>query len=173
MSRYCNKDIKVISTKAILVTLCQLWKWFRMVRKLWKPPSRKTYQNLRKLQGKYLKRIFVIVKPFFVWFAVILLMIQKLMILWRFIWKLHVQSFIVQLQWIFFLENLLTYHSSNKILRNFSPLWLHKGSLGSLCLPLSWFTRNKKATVWNLELTPLLVSLSNTRDGNIKNSSTR
>ena len=57
MPSYCNKDIKVISTEAILVTLCQLWKWFCMLRKLWKPPSRKTYQNLRK--------IFVIAKPFF------------------------------------------------------------------------------------------------------------
>ena len=33
-SRYCNKDITVILTEAILVTLCQLWKWLCMVRKL-------------------------------------------------------------------------------------------------------------------------------------------
>ena len=37
----CYKDIKVISVLAIFVTLCQLWKWFCMLRKLWKPPSRK------------------------------------------------------------------------------------------------------------------------------------
>ena len=85
VSRYFNKDIKVISTEVILVTLCQLWKWFCMVRKLWKPSSRKTYQNLRKLQGKYLKRSFVIVKPFF-------------------IQKLHIQSSVDQLRWSFFVE---------------------------------------------------------------------
>ena len=28
MSRHCNKDLKVLSIQAILVTLCQLWKWF-------------------------------------------------------------------------------------------------------------------------------------------------
>ena len=39
VSRYCNKDVKVISIEAILVTLCQLWKMFSMVRKLWKPPN--------------------------------------------------------------------------------------------------------------------------------------
>ena len=66
VSRYCNKDIKVISVQAIFVTLCQLWKWFSMLRKLCKPSSRKSYQNLRKLQGKYLRRSFVIVKSFFV-----------------------------------------------------------------------------------------------------------
>ena len=57
--------MKVKSTEALLVTLCQLWKWFCMVRKLWKPPSRKTYENLRNWLGKYLWRSFVIVKPFF------------------------------------------------------------------------------------------------------------
>ena len=47
VSRYYNKDIKVIPVEPILVTLCQLWKWFSMLRKLWKPTSRKTYQNLK------------------------------------------------------------------------------------------------------------------------------
>ena len=63
--RYCTKDIEVLSSQAIFVTLCQLWKWSYMLRKLWKPTSRKTYQNLRSLQRKYLWRSFVIVKPFF------------------------------------------------------------------------------------------------------------
>ena len=36
-----------------------------MMRKLLKPPSRKSDQNLRNLQGKYLRRSYVIVKPFF------------------------------------------------------------------------------------------------------------
>ena len=53
-SRYCNKDMKLTSIQAVLVTLCQLWKWFCMLRKLWKSPSRKSYQNLRNLQGKYM-----------------------------------------------------------------------------------------------------------------------
>ena len=35
----------------ILVTLYQVWKWFCMVRKLWKPPSRKTYQNFWNSEG--------------------------------------------------------------------------------------------------------------------------
>ena len=35
------------------------------MRKLLKPPSRKSDQNLRNLQGKYLRRSYVIVKPFF------------------------------------------------------------------------------------------------------------
>ena len=65
VSRYCNKDIKVISIEALLVTLYRLWKWFFTVRKDWKPPSRKTYHNLRNLQIKYLWRSFVIFKPFF------------------------------------------------------------------------------------------------------------
>ena len=72
MSKYCNKDIKVISVPAIFVTLCQLWKWFCMLRKLWKPPSRKSYENLRNLQGKYLWQSFDIVKPFFLRFTVTL-----------------------------------------------------------------------------------------------------
>ena len=54
MSRYCNKDIKVISIDAILVTLCQLLKKFCHLKKLWEPPSRKSYQNLSNLRGKYL-----------------------------------------------------------------------------------------------------------------------
>ena len=65
VSRYCNKYIKVISIEALLVTLCQLWKWFCTVRKVWQPPSGKTYQNHRNLQGMYLWQSFVIVKPFF------------------------------------------------------------------------------------------------------------
>ena len=63
VSRYCNKDFKLISIQEIFVTFCQLWKWFCLLRKLWKPPSSKTYQNLRNLQGKYLWQSFVIVKP--------------------------------------------------------------------------------------------------------------
>ena len=59
----------MISVEAILVTLCQLWKWFSMLRELWKPASRKTYQNLRNLQGKHMWRSFVIVKPFFLQFC--------------------------------------------------------------------------------------------------------
>ena len=35
MSRYYNKDIKVLSIQAIFVTLCQLWKWFCILRKPW------------------------------------------------------------------------------------------------------------------------------------------
>ena len=35
------------------------------MRKLLKLPSRKSDQNLRNLQGKYLRRSYVIVKPFF------------------------------------------------------------------------------------------------------------
>ena len=86
------KGIKAISIEAILVIFCQLWKWFCMLRKLWKPASRRTYQNLRNLEGKYLWRSFVIVKPFFLRFAVILLMILKLIILWNFILKLYLRS---------------------------------------------------------------------------------
>ena len=40
VSRFCNEDIKVASIEATLATLCQLWKRFGMLRKLWKPPSR-------------------------------------------------------------------------------------------------------------------------------------
>ena len=90
--RYCNKDIKVISNEAILVSFCQLWKWFCMLRKLWKPASRKTYQYLRNLQGKHLWWSFVTVKPVSLRFTVILLMILKLIILWNFILKLFLRS---------------------------------------------------------------------------------
>ena len=38
VSRFCNKDIKVVSIEATLATLFQLWKRFGMLRKLWKPP---------------------------------------------------------------------------------------------------------------------------------------
>ena len=62
VSSYCKRDIKMITIEAILVNLCQLWKWFCLLRKLWKPPFRK---NLRNVQGKYLCRTFVTVKPFF------------------------------------------------------------------------------------------------------------
>ena len=72
VSRYCNKDIKVISVEAVLVTLYQLWKWYCMVKKLWKPPSRKNFRNL---QGKYLWRRFVITirQTIFLRFTVIFL----------------------------------------------------------------------------------------------------
>ena len=63
--RNCNRDIKLISVEAILVTLSLLRKWFCMVRKPWKPPSRKSYQNFRNLQRKYLWWSFVIAKSFF------------------------------------------------------------------------------------------------------------
>ena len=36
----------MFSIRKKFVTLCQLWKWFCMFRKLCKPPSRKSYQNL-------------------------------------------------------------------------------------------------------------------------------
>ena len=65
VSRYCNKDIKVLSVQARFATLCQFWKWFYMLRKLWKPLFKKTCQNLKNLQGKCLWRSFPIVKPFF------------------------------------------------------------------------------------------------------------
>ena len=45
VSRYCNKDSKVMTVKKILVTFCQLWKWFCLLRKLWKPPSRSKCQK--------------------------------------------------------------------------------------------------------------------------------
>ena len=54
------------------MTFCQIWKWSCMLKKLWKPPSRITYQYLRNLQGKYLCRSFIIVKSFFFRYTVIL-----------------------------------------------------------------------------------------------------
>ena len=65
LPRYFNKDIKVISIEAIWTTLCQLQKWFCMVRKPWNTLPKKTYQNLRNLRRTYLWGSFVIVKPFF------------------------------------------------------------------------------------------------------------
>ena len=108
VSRYYNKDIKVIPVEPILVTLCQLWKWFSMLRKLWKPTSRKTYQNLRYLQGKYLWWSFLIVKPylliiiiFLFWrFTITLLMTLKLIILWNFILKLYLRSWFLSLPFV-------------------------------------------------------------------------
>ena len=58
-------DIKEISIQAIFVILCQLWKWFCMLRKPWKLPSKKIYQNPRNLQGKYLWQNLFIAKHFF------------------------------------------------------------------------------------------------------------
>ena len=117
VSRYGNKDIEVIYAEATLMPLCELWKWFCMVKKLWKPPSSKAYQNLRNLQWKYLWQSFVITirQTIFLQFSVILLMILKLVILWNFIWKLHIQRPVEQLRWSLFVENLLTYYSSKKV----------------------------------------------------------
>ena len=52
VSKYCYKDIKVISVPTTFVTLRQLRKFFYMLRKRWKPPSRKSYKNLRNFQEK-------------------------------------------------------------------------------------------------------------------------
>ena len=73
MSRYCNKDIKVISVR-------QYW-WL--------------YQNLGNLQRKYLWRSFIIVKKFSL---VILLMILILMILWNFILNFNWDSGLFSVQ---------------------------------------------------------------------------
>ena len=65
VSRYCNKDIKVLSIQAIFMWLyVNFENGFTCWENL-KPTSRKTYQNLRNLKGKYLWWSFVIVKPFF------------------------------------------------------------------------------------------------------------
>ena len=52
MSRYCNKDIKVISALAIFVTLCQLWKWFLPVQKTLKTTIQKTLRKSQKFARK-------------------------------------------------------------------------------------------------------------------------
>ena len=77
MSRYCNKDIKVISIQVIFVTLCQLWKWFciclkMVVKKTLKTIIQKKSPKSQKFARKYLWRSSVIVKLFFLRFTVIL-----------------------------------------------------------------------------------------------------
>ena len=57
VSRYWKKDIKLISIEPILVTFCQIWKWFCMVRKLWKPPSWKTRTPAVELFRKISQRV--------------------------------------------------------------------------------------------------------------------
>ena len=65
VSRYCKKNIKVMSTEALLVNLNQLWKWFCMVRKLSNHHSEKLTKASKILQEKYLRWSFVLVKCFF------------------------------------------------------------------------------------------------------------
>ena len=92
MSRYCNKDIKVISVR-------QYW-WlyvsFETGSEYFENHHlRKTYQNLGNLQRKYLWRSFIIVKKFSL---VILLMILILMILWNFILNFNWDSDLFSVQ---------------------------------------------------------------------------
>ena len=163
VSRHCNKYIKVISIEAILVTLCQPWKWFAWWKIFEKHHPEKTYQNFRNLQRKCLWRSFVITigETFFLRFTVILIMILKLMILWNFIWKLLIQSPVKQLRWSLFVKNLLTCYSSKKVWGAFHH-WRY--------IRRSWLTWYTKTTRWNLGLTPRPHSLSNFKDKNINNS---
>ena len=48
--------------------------------------------------------------------------------------EIHIQNAIEQMRWSFFVENFLTYYSSQKDLRCFPPLEFHKGILDFPCL---------------------------------------
>ena len=102
VSRYCKKNIKLMSTEGLLVNLSQLWKCFFTVRKLSNHHSEKLTKTSKVLQEKYLRWSFVLVKRFFLQFHWVLLMTLKLMILWNFISKLHIQSPVEKLRWSFF-----------------------------------------------------------------------
>ena len=107
------------------------------------------------------------------------------MILWNFIWKLHIQTPVKQLRWSLFEEKL------EEVVRTFLPLGLHKRILESPCF-LILFIYTKKKTQNEILESPrvfiytkqrqqdeilespcVFVSLSNNSDEKIKNLSTR
>ena len=91
VSRYCNKDIKLIEIEAILgsITVCQFWKWFCMLRKLWKRPSRNLSTSQKFWRAISVGELFYSETMFFP-FTVILYITLKLIILWNFILKLQI-----------------------------------------------------------------------------------
>ena len=124
VSRYCNKEIKVILIEAILVTVCHLWKWFCMLKNLWNPPSRKP----TKISEIYSS--FVIVKPFF---CVILLMILKLLILRNFILKLYLRFW-----------SLLNLNCTHCILISVWPNFLYSNHLSNFSDIFHYIPKNPK-----------------------------
>ena len=165
MSRNCNKDIKVKSTEAILVTLYRLQKWFCMVRKLWKLPFR-TLIKISEISRKVTVAEFRYSQTIFLQFVVTLLMILKLMIFWNFMWKLHMQSPFEQLRWSFFVENLLIHYSSKKIWGGFHHWGYIRESWTTLPPNCFHLHETQKQQDEILDSPWVLISLSNNRDEN-------
>ena len=125
-----------------------------------------THKNLSKSQkfaGKLTVAEFRYSQISFLQFTVILLMILKLMILWNFIWKLHIQSPIEQLWWSFFVENLLTYYSS-QIWGAFHHWGYTRESWTPLLPNSSDLHETPKQQDEILDSPCVLISLSNIRD---------
>ena len=79
--------------------------------KTFKTTLQKNFSKSPKSVVEYLWWSFVIVEPFKIRLTVILLTILKLMILWNFNLKLHIQSPVEHLRWSFFADivNMLTW----------------------------------------------------------------
>ena len=63
VSRYWNNDIKVMSIKAILVILCQLWKWFCLLKKNFENQHPEKLIKISEICEENMWQSFVIVKP--------------------------------------------------------------------------------------------------------------
>ena len=122
--------------------------------KTFKTTIQKNLSKSQKFARKVTVAEFRYTQPIFLQFTVTLLIILKLMILWNFIWKLHIQSPVEQLRWSFFVENLVNYYSS----KNLWGAFQHWGyTRESWTLPVSqfvWFTLNTKTIRWTHGLTP-------------------
>ena len=108
MSRYFNKDIKVISIEAVLLTLMSTLKMVLHNEKTSKTTIQKNLPKSKKFARKVSVAEIRYSQTIFLWLTVILLMILMLMVLWNFILKLHIHSPVEQLRWSFFTEHLLT-----------------------------------------------------------------
>ena len=156
-----------------------------------KTTEQKNLPNLKNLQRKSLRRSFVIFNSFFLQFIAILLMIVKLMISGSFILKLHMRNLVEHLWWSFFAEivNVLkplirrraTWWMFDRILNatlprseeKLSAVGVPQGNLGLPFAPNSLdLHQTQKQQDEILDSSRVFVSLSNTSNENIKNSST-